>query len=143
MDTIGPNTLLRAPLPSTKRRAVSSLVNKKARITSRSAGASGFERAIAKAQQSKRRKAQLASKQGPASSGRVPLSEAEIDYLENQIPSQARSATQAACWETLTRGHSVVCAQGDELVELFPDGTRRAIKTLPHKVELPTGEIRV
>ena len=76
-------------------------------------------------------------------SKRVPLSEAEIDFLEQQIPAQAKAATQAAHWETLTLGHSVVGAQGDELVETFPDGTRRVIKSLPPKVQLPAGEIRV
>lgn len=71
------------------------------------------------------------------------LAEPEIDFLETQIPAQAKAATQAAYWETLTRGHSVVCAEGNELVEVSPDGTRQVIKSLPPKVKLPAGEIRI
>lgn len=65
---------------------------------------------------------------------REPLSDAQIDFLESQIPIMAQAATQAAFWNTLTRGHSAVCAEGDDLVEIAPDGTRRFIKTLEPNV---------
>ena len=71
-----------------------------------------------------------------AGADRAPLSDEEIDFLGTQIPAQAVAATQAAFWSALTSGQSVVCADGDELYEIFPDGSRRFIKSLPRTVLL-------
>lgn len=70
---------------------------------------------------------------------RVPLSDAELDFLEQQVPSQATAATRAAFWNALTRGQSVMCAQGDELYEIAPDGSRHFVKKLEANVLLPAG----
>lgn len=67
------------------------------------------------------------------------LDEAAIEFLETQIPAQAQAATQAARWNALTRGHKVVCAQGDELCEISPDGSQRVLKQLEPNIVLPTG----
>jgi hypothetical protein len=69
------------------------------------------------------------------------LSEAEIEALEAQIPALAEAATRAAFEDALARGHSVVCARGDELVEIAPDGTVRWLKSLPPNVSLPVGTV--
>ena len=63
--------------------------------------------------------------------------EAELDFLESQIPAMAEAATRSAFWNALTRGQTVLVAEGDDLVEISPDGTRRFIKKLPPNVPVP------
>ncbi len=65
--------------------------------------------------------------------------ETTLDFLETQLPAQAIAATQAAYWGALTRGYSVVRAQGDDLCEIAPDGSRRVLKQLEPNVILPAG----
>ncbi len=69
----------------------------------------------------------------------APLSEAEISFLETQVPAMAEAATQKAYWDALSRGRSVVCTRGDELIEVAPDGTHRVIDTLETVPSLPVG----
>lgn len=68
-----------------------------------------------------------------------PLSEAEIGFLETQIPAMAQVATQTAFWSALTRGQSVVCQSGNELVEIAPDGKRTFLDVLEKGPSLPVG----
>lgn len=55
------------------------------------------------------------------------LSEEAIDYLEQQIPELAELATRQAFWQTLASGHSVTVSEGSNLVEIFPDGTKKIV----------------
>lgn len=56
-----------------------------------------------------------------------------IDYLEQQIPELAAAATKIAYWQALASGSSVLISENGEIVEVFPDGTRRFVKkTDPH-----------
>jgi len=56
-----------------------------------------------------------------------------IDYLEEQIPALAAAATKIAYWQTLASGSSVLVSENGEIVEVFPDGTRKFIqKTEPY-----------
>jgi hypothetical protein len=72
------------------------------------------------------------------------LNEAEIGFLESQVPDQAASATRAAFWDALAHGQTVVCADGDQLIELRADGSKRFIKTLKPNISLPIGtEIKI
>ena len=57
-------------------------------------------------------------------------SEKELDFLENYIPSLAGSAVQKAYMDTLSSGNSVMEAIDGEIFEIFPDGTRKLIKTI-------------
>ncbi|RYG70137.1 hypothetical protein EON80_08485 [bacterium] len=68
------------------------------------------------------------------------LSEEEIDFLESQIPAQAVAATQAAFWDALTRGEKVLVAEGNQLIEISPDGSKRFIENLAPNVTLPIGK---
>ena len=63
------------------------------------------------------------------------LSEAELDFLEQQIPALAAAAVTVAYYEALARGDSVLQVEGDELIEQFPDGTKRFVKKLESKSE--------
>ncbi len=56
-----------------------------------------------------------------------------IDYLEQQIPELAAAATKIAYRQALASGSSVLVSENGEIVEVFPDGTRKFIqKTEPH-----------
>lgn len=51
-----------------------------------------------------------------------------IDYLEEQIPQLAAAATKIAYWQALASGSSVLISENGEIVEVFPDGTRKFVK---------------
>lgn len=61
------------------------------------------------------------------------LTEKELEYLEEQIPAMTEQATQMAYYTTLASGHSVLIAENGQLVEVFPDGTKKVRKALPAK----------
>ena len=58
------------------------------------------------------------------------LTEKEITFLESHIPELTEKATQRAYYQTLAAGHKVVISDGDQIVEVSPDGSRRVIKHL-------------
>lgn len=62
--------------------------------------------------------------------------EQTLDFLERQIPELAAAAVVAAYHQALASGQSVLQVEGDELIEQFPDGTRRVVKTLPPRVRV-------
>ena len=66
------------------------------------------------------------------------LSEEEIEELERQFPEMAGAAFAAARAEALATGLSVVESRDAMLWEVFPDGTRRAIKA----IEPPTPVVK-
>ncbi len=75
----------------------------------------------------------------PVKPALAPLREAQIAFLETQVPAMAEAATQKAYWDALSRGRSVVCTRGDELIEVAPDGTHRVLDTLETVPPLPVG----
>jgi hypothetical protein len=62
------------------------------------------------------------------------LNEQELNYLEQQIPILAETATKQAFWQTLASGDKVMIAEDGKLIEVSPDGTRKVIK----EIEKPT-----
>ena len=58
-----------------------------------------------------------------------------IDYLEQQIPELAAAATKIAYWQALASGSSVLISENGELVEVFPDGTRKFIQKIDPYIE--------
>jgi hypothetical protein len=64
-----------------------------------------------------------------------------LDFLEAQIPELAGAATRIAFWNALTAGCSVVVAEADSLVEIFPNGTKSILGPLmslaPPRAEAP------
>ena len=67
------------------------------------------------------------------------LDDKSIDYLEEHFPELFAAAVTQAYWGALAAGHSVVQRDGDDLVEVFPDGSRRFIKKLPPGFEVVPG----
>lgn len=58
------------------------------------------------------------------------LTEKELDFLEQQIPELAETATRRAFWETLASGDSAVIVENGAIVEVKPDGTRTILKEI-------------
>jgi hypothetical protein len=68
------------------------------------------------------------------------LSEKELDYLESHIPELAAVAFKQAYWAALATGSSVLMSENGNLVEIFPDGTRKIIKPLPPATPVIPGQ---
>ena len=68
------------------------------------------------------------------------LSEKELDYLEAHIPELAEVAFKQAYWAALATGSSVLMSENGNLVEIFPDGTRKIIKPLPPGMKVKKGQ---
>ena len=58
------------------------------------------------------------------------LDDKTLDFLEQQIPDLAAAAVTIAYNDALAAGYSLVLAEGDDLIEQFPDGTKRFIKKI-------------
>lgn len=66
-------------------------------------------------------------------------SDETLDFLEEQIPLLAQSALTVAYWEALSAGLSVLQVEEGNLVEVFPNGSRRVIKAIEEGVSMPKG----
>lgn len=68
------------------------------------------------------------------------LNEKELDYLEAHIPELAAVAFKQAYWAALASGSSVLMSEDGNLVEIFPDGSRKVIKPLPSRLSVTPGQ---
>lgn len=57
-------------------------------------------------------------------------SEDALNFMESHIPELAEAAFKQAYWKTLADGVSVMIAENNHLVEVFPDGSKRIIRAL-------------
>lgn len=73
----------------------------------------------------------------------MPTSEKSMRFLEEHIPELAQSAVTQAYWQTLASGSSVLQSENGAIYEVFPDGTRKLIKTTPPPTVVAVGETRV
>jgi len=62
--------------------------------------------------------------------------EKELDFLENHIPALAQNALNKAYVDALSRGSSVLETIGNHIVEIFPDGTKKIIKTISSNIKV-------
>ncbi len=62
--------------------------------------------------------------------------EKELDFLEEMIPTLANSATHKAYLDTLSSGRSVMEAIDGAIYEIFPDGSKKFIKSIEKDIEL-------
>lgn len=51
-----------------------------------------------------------------------------IDYLEERIPELAAAATKIAYWQALASGSSVLISEKGNIVQVFPDGSRKIVQ---------------
>ena len=70
-------------------------------------------------------------------------SEKSMRFLEEHIPELAQSAVTQAYWQALASGNSVLQSENGSIYEVFPDGTRKLIKTTPPPSVVAVGETRV
>ncbi len=68
------------------------------------------------------------------------LNEKEMKYLEDHIPELAEVAFKQAYWAALASGSSVLMSENGNVVEIFPDGTRKIIKPLPPSTPVKPGQ---
>ena len=68
------------------------------------------------------------------------LSEEAMSFLEEHIPELAEIAFKQAYWAALASGSSVLIRENGNLVEVFPDGTRKFIKSLPPLIPVTRGQ---
>jgi hypothetical protein len=64
-----------------------------------------------------------------------------IDYLEQHIPELAATATKIAYWQALASGSSVLISENDEIVEVFPDGTRKLVRKIEPRIKIKKGTV--
>ena len=68
--------------------------------------------------------------------------EQAMRFLEEHIPELAESAVTQAYWQALATGCSVLESDNGAIYEVFPDGTRKLIKTITPPSPVVLGEKR-
>lgn len=68
------------------------------------------------------------------------LSEKAMSFLEEHIPELAEAAFKQAYLAALASGSSVLISENGNLVEIFPDGTKKFIKKLPPSTPVTPGQ---
>lgn len=69
------------------------------------------------------------------------LDEKSMRALEKEIPGLAEGATKQAYVKALASGSSVIKAEGNQLVEIFSDGSTRVLKELKASKKVDVGSI--
>lgn len=69
--------------------------------------------------------------------------EQTLRYLEEHIPELAESAVTQAYWQALAAGNSVLESDNGVIYEVFPDGSRKAIKTIEPPIRGVQGQKRI
>jgi len=64
------------------------------------------------------------------------MSENEINYLEQMIPTLASGASRQAYMDSLSAGNSVLEVIGNVLYEVSADGSKKKIKDVPANVKV-------
>lgn len=67
------------------------------------------------------------------------LDEKSMQALEREIPNLAEGATKQAYVKALASGSSVVKTKGNQLVEIFSDGSTRVLKELKASKKVDIG----
>lgn len=67
------------------------------------------------------------------------LTEKEIQNLEEQFPYIAEASARQAYWEALSSGSSVLVVENNEVVEVFPDGSRKIIEKVESDISIKKG----
>jgi len=65
--------------------------------------------------------------------------EAELDYLESQIPSLSAAATDVAYWQALAAGQRVLISDEGGVYQISADGSRTLIKPASPRLRVPIG----
>ena len=69
--------------------------------------------------------------------------EKSLQFLEEHIPDLASAAFTQAYWQALANGSSVLKVEKGEIIEVFPDGSRKFIKKINPLIPVPLGKKRI
>jgi hypothetical protein len=69
--------------------------------------------------------------------------EQSMQFLEEHIPDLADAAFTQAYWQALATGSSVLKVKHGEIIEVFPDGSRKTIKKINELIPVPQGKKRL
>jgi hypothetical protein len=64
------------------------------------------------------------------------ITEASVEFLESHIPELADAALRQAYWQALAAGSSVLVAEDGQIIEVFPDGSRKIIKQIAKPIRI-------
>jgi hypothetical protein len=67
------------------------------------------------------------------------MDDKKLDFLERAIPELADAAFNRAYWGALAAGFSVLETEGENLVQVHPDGSKTFIKKVPPRVRVKKG----
>lgn len=81
------------------------------------------------------------SRQTKKELGVKPRDESATQRLEEHIPRLAKNATALAFRRALTSGNKVLIAEAGELVEVLPNGSRRAVRKLEPPAKMRKGQV--
>ncbi|MDQ2731214.1 MAG: hypothetical protein M3Y56_06110 [Armatimonadota bacterium] len=68
------------------------------------------------------------------------MTEAELDYLEAQIPALAQAASTIAYWGALAAGCTVLVAENGAIYRVFPDGSRKFVQSIAPPTTVEKGK---
>lgn len=71
------------------------------------------------------------------------LTESEIQNLEEQFPYIAETSVKQAYFDALSSGNSVLIVENNNLIEVFPDGTKKIIKEMAPRVMVQKGRFDI
>ena len=63
-----------------------------------------------------------------------------MQFIEDHIPEMAQAAVTIAYWMALASGCKVLQVEGDKLVEVSPDGSKRIVKSLAPAIPVEKGK---
>ena len=68
------------------------------------------------------------------------INEESMCFLEEHIPDLADAAVKQSYWQALATGSSVLIFEEGQLVEQFPDGTKKIVKQLEPQTAVKLGQ---
>lgn len=69
------------------------------------------------------------------------ISENEFELLDKTILEMMQTAVKKAYRDAISSGSSVLISENDEIVEVFPDGTRKFVRKIEPRIKIKKGNI--
>ena len=69
------------------------------------------------------------------------ISENKFELLDKTILEMMQTAVKKAYQDALSSGNSILISENDEIVEVFPDGTRKFVQKIEPRIKIKKGTI--
>ena len=69
------------------------------------------------------------------------ISENEFELLDKTILEMMQTAVKKAYQDALLSGSNVLISENDEIVEVFPDGTRKFVRKIEPRIKIMKGTV--